>query len=59
MVLWDSKTVIINRELGEWLSQQFAKLSFRNGRKGSNPLLSASVVSTTDLGASVLPSKNN
>ena len=42
--------------MGEWLSQQFAKLSFRNGRKGSNPLLSASVmcecggmVYTTDL----------
>ena len=31
------------RELGEWLSQQFAKLSLRNRRKGSNPLLSASV----------------
>jgi hypothetical protein len=44
------------RELGEWLSQQFAKLSLRNRRKGSNPLLSASVscecggmVYTTDL----------
>ena len=28
-------------ELAEWLLQQFAKLSFRNGRIGSNPILSA------------------
>lgn len=28
--------------LAEWLSQQFAKLSFRNGRTGSNPVPSAS-----------------
>ena len=30
-----------NGELAEWLRQQFAKLSFRNGRIGSNPILSA------------------
>ena len=28
-------------ELAEWLRQQFAKLSSRNGRIGSNPILSA------------------
>ena len=27
--------------LGEWLNQQFAKLSLRNRRNGSNPLPSA------------------
>ena len=29
------------RELGEWLNQQIANLSFRNGCVGSNPTLSA------------------
>lgn len=28
-------------ELAEWLRQQFAKLSLRNRRIGSNPILSA------------------
>lgn len=27
--------------MGEWLSQRFAKPSFRNGRVGSNPTTSA------------------
>ena len=31
----------IKGELAEWLRQQFAKLSFRKRRIGSNPILSA------------------
>ncbi len=32
------------RELGEWLNQQIANLSFRNGCVGSNPTLSAIIM---------------
>ncbi len=33
-------------ELAEWLRQRFAKPSFRNGRIGSNPILSAKTEET-------------
>ena len=37
-------------ELAEWLRQQFAKLSFSDGRIGSNPILSANFKFDAGLG---------
>ncbi len=36
----------LSGELAEWLRQRFAKPSFRNGRIGSNPILSAKTEET-------------